>query len=157
IVSDHVPSAAVPQAVGLLIGATAVGAVLGVLVTGVLVDDVSIASVFWLLFAMAAVTGLAVWRFIPESPIHSRDGIDWLGALLLAGALAAFMLAVSEGNAWGWASSAIFTLFAGSIALLGAFVAWERAAARPLMDLRLLARRPIWTANAAGFAVGFSF
>jgi Na+/melibiose symporter-like transporter len=54
-------------------------------------------------------------------------------------------------------SSSIQALLAASIALVGAFVAWERAAARPLMDLRLLARRAIWTANASGLAVGFAF
>jgi MFS family permease len=157
IVRDHLPAAAVPHAVGFLIGATAVGAVLGVLVTGVLVDDVSIGSVFWLLFGVSVGTGAAVWRFVPESPVHAHDRIDWPGALLLAGGLAALMLAISEGNAWGWGSPRVLALIAGSLALVGGFIARERVTARPLVDLGVMARRPIWTANAAGFAVGFAF
>jgi len=157
IVRDQLPATAVPHAVGFLVGATAFGAVLGVLVTGVLVDDVSIGSVFWLLFGVSVVGGAAVRRFVPESPIHSHDRIDWPGALLLAHGLATLMLAIAEGNAWGWASAGVLALLAGSVALGGAFIARERATARPLVDLRLMARRPIRAANAAGFAVGFAF
>jgi MFS family permease len=157
IVRDHVPATAVPHAVGFLVGATAVGAVLGVLVTGVLVDEVSIGSVFWLLFGISVVTGAAVRRLVPESPIHSHDPIDWPGALLLAGGLASLMLAIAEGNTWGWGSGRVLALIAGSVFLMAAFVGRERAAAHPLVDLRVMTRRPIWTANAAGFAIGFAF
>jgi predicted MFS family arabinose efflux permease len=157
IVRDQVPAAAVPHAVGFLIGATAMGAVLGVLVTGVLVDDVSISSLFWLLFGVSVITAAAVRRFVPESPIHTHDRIDWPGALLLAVGLATLMLAIADGNAWGWGSRPVLALIAGSLVLVGAFIARERATPRPLVDLGVMGRRPIRTANAAGFAVGFAF
>lgn len=110
-----------------------------------------------MLCGVSTLTGLAVWRYVPESPIHTHDRIDWAGALLLGGGLAMLMLAISQGNARGWASPAVLALIAAAFVLVAAFTARERAAARPLMDLHLLARRPIWTANAAGFAVGFAY
>jgi MFS family permease len=67
------------------------------------------------------------------------------------------MLAVSEGNPWGWGSVRVVGLEGAGVALLIAFVTRERTTAEPLVQLRTLAARPMWTANLAVFVVGFSF
>jgi predicted MFS family arabinose efflux permease len=131
--------------------------VAGLLLTGVLIDHVSIASVFWMLAGVSLLVALAVWAWVPRSPIYSRSRIDWGGAALLAGALAALMLAVSQGNAWGWSSARVLALFAAAAVLTVAWVAWARTATDPLVDLRLLARRSLWRANAVGFATGLAY
>jgi hypothetical protein len=102
----------------------------------------------------AGQAAVAVRISVAESPIYSRGRIDWLGAALLASALGALMLAISEGNAWGWGSFRVVALFAGAAVLAGAWVARERHAANPLVDLRVQARGPIWRANVSAFAIG---
>lgn len=157
IAKDHLPPPAVPRAVGFLIGAGGIGGVAGLLLTGMLVDHASTGSVFWMLFGVSTLVAVAVWVWVPRSPIYSRSQIDWAGAVLLAGGLAALMLAISEGNAWGWGTRRVLALLVGAGVLIGAWVVWERAAIHPLVDLRLLARRSIWRANAAGLAAGVAY
>jgi hypothetical protein len=47
---------------------------------------------------VAACLAVAVQRFVPESDAQPDEPIDWPGVLLLAGAVAAVMLAIYEGN-----------------------------------------------------------
>ena len=157
IAGDNLPAAEVPRAIGFLIGASGIGVVVGALLTGFLVDEVSVAAVFWGLCGISVLTAVAVRLLIPESPIHSRDPVDWAGALLLGTGLGALMLAISQGNEWGWASASILGLLAASVVLVGGFAAHERGVAHPLIPVRLLSRRPLWTANAAGLAIGLAY
>jgi MFS family permease len=66
------------------------------------------------------------------------------------------LLAISKGNDWGWGSARVVGLFAGAVAVLAFFVAVERGSSAPLIDLEQMARRPVWSANLAAFAVGFA-
>jgi MFS family permease len=47
-------------------------------------------------------------------------------------------------------------LFAGALVLAAAWARWEWRAADPLVDLRLMRRRPVWTTNVAALTIGFS-
>jgi MFS family permease len=106
---------------------------------------------------VAACLAVAVQRFVPESDAQPDEPIDWPGVLLLAGAVAGVMLAISEGNDWGWWSARVVGLEAAGGLLTVAFVARERIAAQPLVHLRAITSRPMWTANLAVFVIGFSF
>jgi MFS family permease len=143
-------------AIGLLIGAGGLGSVVGLLAAGPLVDHVSVPSIFWVLFLVAAGLSLAVVRAVPESRIRSRAAVDWLGAALLAGFLGSVTLAISQGNEWGWRSTVILGLLGLSAVLLAAFVGRERTAAEPLLDPRSLARPAVLAANVAVFVIGLA-
>ena len=153
---DQAPRGRAPMWIGLLVATAGAGAALGLLLGGVLVDYVSIAAVFWFLFGLAAALLLAVWLLIPETPVRDAVRPDWAGGLLLSAALLAALLAISQGNNWGWSSRLIVGLFVASAVALAAFVAVERAISAPLVDMRLMARRPAWSANLVAFAMGFA-
>lgn len=153
---DLVPPELLPRAVGLVIGAGGLGGTIGFLVAGPLVDHVSVAAIFWLLLAVAAVLIFAVLRFVPESTVRAPTSVDWTGAALLAAMLGALMLAISQGNEWGWGSTAVLALFGASIALAIALVGRLRLAAAPLFELNVLGQRPVWSAQLAVFTVGLA-
>src|SRR4051794_28852667 len=71
--------------------------------------------------------------------------VDFAGAALIASGLAALLVGISKGNDWGWTSGRELGLFAGSAALLAAFVVVERSVRHPLVpllpDLRTHPRR----------------
>lgn len=157
LVRDRVKVTEVPTAIGFLVGAGGLGGVIGLLSGGLLVEHVSVTSVFWFLAVVASSVALAVRLTVPETPVHARQRIDWCGAALLGSALVALMLAVSWGNSWGWASARILCLLGASLFLLVAFAVREHTATEPLVGLPTLRRRPVWAANVAAFAVGFSF
>jgi MFS family permease len=152
---DRAPAGRAPMWIGLLIAVAGVGAALGLLLGGVLVEHLSIAAVFWFLFALAAALLLVVW-LVPESPVRSGDRPDVAGGGLLTAALLMALLAISQGNHWGWSSIPVVGLLAGSVVTLAVFVVVERSSRAPLIDMRLMAQRSVWSAVLAAFAMGFS-
>ena len=145
-----------PVWIGLLVAAAGAGAALGLLLGGVLVDALSVAAVFWFLFAVAVGLFIAILAFVPETPVRESVRPDWVGGLLLATALLAALLAISQGNTWGWGSPRFVTLVAVSAVGFVGFVVVERAVSAPLLDMRLMARRSVWSANIVAFAMGFA-
>jgi len=82
-----------------------------------------------------------------EVAVHRH--LDLGGAVLLAGGLAAGLLAITEGAAWGWTSARIAGLIAAAVTLLAVWAVGALRAADPLVRLRVLAR--------PGVAVGAAF
>jgi MFS family permease len=153
---DRAPRGRAPVWIGLLVAAAGAGAALGLLLGGVLVHYASVAAVFWFLFALAAVLFLMVWLLVPETPVRDAARPDWRGGLVLTAGLLCLLLAISEGNSWGWNSTRVIALLAASAVLLVVFVVVERSIAAPLVDMRLMAQRSTWGANLVAFAMGFS-
>ena len=153
---DRASKEQAPVWIALLVAAAGTGAAVGLLLGGVLVDAFSVAAVFWFLLAVAVGLFLAILVFVPETPVRESVRPDWAGGLLLATALLAALLAVSQGNNWGWDSVRVVTLVALSAILFAGFVVVERAVSAPLVDMGLMARRPVWSANLVAFAMGFA-
>jgi len=157
IARDCLPAERLTSAIGILVGAAGAGAAIGFLLCGVLVDEVSVASIFWFLFGLAVVLLVASAALLPAPPPHGRVPVDVGGAALLAAALAALLIAISKGNDWGWDAGRTLGLFGGSVVLLAAFAIVETRVDHPLVDLRFVARRPFADANTCVFAIGCSF
>ncbi|WP_406723550.1 MFS transporter [Streptomyces sp. GD-15H] len=66
-----------------------------------------------------------------------------VGAALVAAATGALIYALIRAGDHGWLDPVSLALFAFAAAAYAAFAAWQRRAAAPLMDLRLLGRRPV--------------
>ena len=154
---DTVDREQLPRALGIIVGGIGVGGAAGFLLSGVLVDGFSVAAIFWFLLAAAIALSIAVLVLVPESPVRLRLPIDGGGAALLALGLTSFLVAISRGNAWGWSSARILTLFGAAGVLLCAFVLLERRVRDPLVDLGLVATRPFAEANVCHFLLGFCF
>jgi predicted MFS family arabinose efflux permease len=71
-------------------------------------------------------------------------------------ALTALVLALIEGNSWGWGSPAIVSLLAGSVMMLGLFVVVELRVAAPMVEFRLFASRNFIGANLVALVVTFA-
>jgi MFS family permease len=157
IVRDTLPREQVTRGIGILVGAAGAGAAIGYLVSGVLVDEVSVESLFWLLFAAALVLLAAVVALVPAPPPRSRARVDLGGAVLVASGLASLLLAISKGNDWGWDSGRVVVLFAGAAALLAAFLLVEHRVRQPLIEPAFVTTRPFIQAHVCALAVGVAF
>nr|MDT0664105.1 MFS transporter [Micromonospora sp. DSM 115978] len=155
LIRDAMPSERIGPAIGLMSTIIGIGGGLGVVLTGPILDNFSYNWLYWfpLLPMVVALVGIAV--VVPESPVRANRSINWVGALALSATLAALLAAVSQGATWGWSSPGVLGLVAAS-ALTG--VGWVRSELRsdgPLVDMRMLGARVIWTTNLAGMLVGF--
>jgi DHA2 family multidrug resistance protein len=82
---------------------------------------------------------------------------DWAGIITMAVGLAALQTVLEEGNKDDWfASPFIFDLAIVAVVLLSVFIAIELTVAKPLVNLRLLARRNFGIGVLANVLVGFA-
>jgi MFS family permease len=89
-------------------------------------------------------------RLLPES--HGEPGrLDLGGVALVTAGVSTLVWALTRANDVGWVSTEIVAGLCGGGALLGAFLWWERRAARPLVPLRLFASREFAIGNLTTF------
>src|SRR3954452_24065417 len=119
------------KAITLWGAASAAGAALGPLVGGVLADSsVGWQGLFWIDGAIAAACIPLTLKTVAESRDPNRSSsIDWVGTGLIALVLAPVILALSEGNDWGWGSPKTLGCFVVAIVSGFVFVAVERRVA----------------------------
>jgi EmrB/QacA subfamily drug resistance transporter len=155
IIRDEFPRERVATGIGLISATFGIGGGAGLLLSGVIVDNLSYEWIFWFGLIAVAIAIVATHLFVPESPVKSPARIDWTGALLLSSGLGALLLGVSQGNAWGWGSARVLGLFALSALLLLAWGGFERRVPQPLVDMGLMRLRGVWTTNVVGVLLGF--
>jgi EmrB/QacA subfamily drug resistance transporter len=155
IIRDEFPRERVAAAIGLISATFGIGGGGGLVLSGIIVDHLSYEWIFWFGLVVVLIAMVATHLFVPESPIKSPARIDWGGAALLSAGLVALLLAVSEGNSWGWGSARTLGLFVASGALLIIWVWLERRVPEPLIDIELLRLRGVWTVNLTGLLLGF--
>ena len=156
IIRDEFPPARVGVAIGLLSAVFGVGGGFGIVLSGVIVDHFSWRLLFLLGSIPVAVSIWLVHRYVPESPIRTPSRVDVAGALLLSGGLIAFMVALTEGEDWGWSSGSVLALVALSLAF---FVVWglvESRVSEPMVDMRMMAHRPVLLTNVTTLISGFA-
>jgi len=124
-------------------------------VAGPIVDALGYHWLFWLPMVVTAVAAVAAVALIPESPRGAPERLPLLPAVLLAGWLLTLLLPVSQGNKWGWSSPAVLVLLATSAALMAAWVRLETRVRVPLIDMRMMRLRGVWTTNLVTLFVGF--
>ena len=140
-------------ALGVMGGVLGLAPVLSLNIAGVLVGTLGWRSVFWFspVFGVVVLAGAAL--VLPEMRPRGADrDFDLPGAALAATGLFALLVALSRGEPWGWGSGRTLGAAALGVASLALFVRHEARAASPMIDLSLLRRRSLATANLAAMA-----
>jgi MFS family permease len=135
---------------------TAVGIGVGYPLAGLLAEYLGLYAPFWFVAALSALALAASVAVLPPSPARPPR-LDVAGAVLLGLGITGLLLVLAEGPGWGWASAMTLASAAVSVLLLAAWTGWELRARRPLIDLRLLRRRPVLAANVTAFGVAVGF
>ena len=155
IIRDEFPRERVAGAVGIMSALLGVGGGAGVVLAGPIVQRLSIHWLFWFPLVLLVPATIAVYLFVPESPVRVPGRVNWPGAALMSGGLAAVLLAVSEAPVWGWLSARTLVVFAIGVSLLVAWVRNETRSDHPLVDMRMMRIRGVWTTNAVAALLGF--
>jgi EmrB/QacA subfamily drug resistance transporter len=140
-------------ALGVMGGVLGLAPVLSLNVAGVLVGTLGWRSVFWFTPVMGAVVLAGAALVLVElRPRDADRDFDVPGAALAALGLFSVLVALSRGGAWGWTARPTLVSGALGIAALALFVRHEARTPHPMVDLRLLRRRALATANLAAMA-----
>ncbi|MCZ7379851.1 MFS transporter [Micromonospora sp. WMMC250] len=122
------------------------GAALGVLLGGLLTAGPGWPWVFFINVPVGLVLLLILRVQLPPQQSTGASGrLDVPGAALVTAATGALIYALIRAGDQGWGTPTTAALLATAVVLYGGFVVRQRLAASPLMDLRLLVRRPVAT------------
>ena len=155
IIRDEFPRAKVAEAIGLMSALLGVGGGAGVVLAGPIVGRLSFHYLFWLPLVPIVVATVATRLFVPESPVKVAGRISWLSVALMSLGLIAVLLAVTEATTWHWLSAKTLGLIVVGIVVLALWVRGESRSAQPLVDMRMMRIRGVWTTNTVAFLVGF--
>jgi EmrB/QacA subfamily drug resistance transporter len=154
IIRDEFPAEKVAGAVGALASLTAVGAGLGIVLAGPIVNALNYHWLFWLPMILTIIAAVSAVFFVPESPVRTPGRISWVPAVLLSAWLVALLVSLSEAPEWGWGSARTLALLAGAVVLAAAWVTAELRAATPLIDMKMMRRPAVWTNNLVSLLLG---
>jgi EmrB/QacA subfamily drug resistance transporter len=167
-------SAMLPSSLGLLLGAYpkekrsqivslwggigALAVATGPSLGAVLITGFSWRAAFYVNLPVGLIAWLLGRRVLPKtSGSGSTSSPDYPGVILLSGALAVLVLAISEGPTWGWSSARIVAGFVVAVVLLATFLFRSARHAEPVLDLKLFHSRSFSIANSAVFLYSMGF
>ncbi len=139
------------------------GPILGPLIGGAILTHLSWRFMFWVNVPFCVVGMLLAWRHLHvdpparPDPATGRPKLDIPGLLLIAPGTSIVLLGLADaGTAGGFAHPDVIAPLVAGAALLAAFALYALRRSHPLVEVRLLARRPVGSSSAVLFFSGFS-
>ncbi|WP_375501654.1 MFS transporter [uncultured Jatrophihabitans sp.] len=154
IIRDEFPRGKVAGAVAACAAMLAVGGGLGIVLAGPIVDVLNYHFLFWIPLVFIVASAVAAHFVIPESEVRTSGRISALPALTLTAWLVALLVAVSQGDAWGWISGRTLGLLALAVVFVVAWVVCELRAEQPLVDMKMMRIPAVWTTNLVALLFG---
>lgn len=138
-----VPRERIGTAMGIYGLTVAFGPALGPTLGGYLVQYVSWRLVFYINVPIGIIGMALAMAVLPHFQTESDRPFDLWGFVTSASGLGLLLLALSEGQTWGWTSESIVLMLLGAVWLLLMFVIIELHDPYPLLDLRVF-RHPVF-------------
>jgi EmrB/QacA subfamily drug resistance transporter len=158
VIGDIIPPRDRGRYQGFFGGVFGVSTVIGPLLGGFFVDNLSWRWIFYVNVPIGLIA-LAVIATAFQAPRDQVEHtIDYLGAVLLAGGLSAIVLYTSlGGTTYAWDAPQMVAMLVAGFALLAGFVFVESRAAEPILPLEIFRNRVFSVTSAIGFIIGLAF
>lgn len=164
VIADLFPPNERGKYMGLIGAVMGISSIIGPIAGGIITD---LLGWHWVFFVNIPVGLVALWLIVTKMPrLGGRNGqrvrIDFMGAFWLIATVVPMMLALSLGAGagvdFGWTSWPILAMLGGSAVSLLIFLAVERVAPEPILDLRLFSgNRTVAVATLTMFTLGATF
>ncbi|OAA27167.1 drug resistance transporter, EmrB/QacA subfamily [Frankia sp. EI5c] len=138
------PAEKLNSAIGIWSASSAISIAAGPIIGGLLVENVSWESVFYLNIPVGVIA-LAVGMAVVRESRNEEPGqrFDPAGLVLLSGGLFALVFGVVKAQSWGWGSMNTIGFLGGAVVLLVLFVLAELRVAQPLLPMSLFRDRSV--------------
>jgi MFS family permease len=156
VARDRFPTHRLRSGIAILSVTTAAGAGLGYPITGFIAEHYNYQAGFWFASIVTAVALALVWRVVPGNPTAISRPIDMWGAVLISLSLTSLLLAISQGQRWGWGSGVVVGLLVSAVLIGAWWVIHELRIEHPLVELRLVTRRMVLAADLVAVLMGIA-
>ncbi len=157
IITDAFPPSQRGKAIGTWAGVSALALAVGPVLGGFLTEYVSWRAIFYINLPVGVLAVLAATLVVRESRDTTVDRrVDVLGVGILTVGLTALVLALIEGNSWGWDSLAVIGLVAFSVISLVWFVSTELRVKSPIVEFNLFKSRNFIGSVTVAFIISFA-
>jgi len=154
ILSEAIPPARRPLALGAWGGISGLAIAIGPVVGGAITQGVNWHWIFWINVPIGIVAIVLSTLRLRESRGPDRS-LDLPGVILAAAGLVGIVWGVTHGNGRGWTDPQILAAVGAGAALIVAFIAWEARTTRPMLPLGLFRQRSSVVANGISFLMSF--
>ena len=140
-----------PKAIGIWAGAVGLALAIGPITGGILLAHFWWGSVFLVNVPIVLVALVLMMVLVPDSRNPAPGRLDPIGVALSIVGVTVFVYGVVRGGDTSWGSTEVMAALGAGVALIGAFLAWERRAPNPILELTLFRRPPFSAAVAVIF------
>ncbi len=151
---DHLPEQRSAGTIALLSVASTAGIGVGYPLAGLLTDLSGIRAAYALGLVITAAALLAAALVLPPAPQRPASRVDLRGAALLAVALLALLVVISQVDLWRHHTGVAAVVLATAVLLLALWTVLETRVEKPLVDIRLLRHPAVAAANLVMFTGG---
>jgi MFS family permease len=156
VIRDVLPREQVSTGIALVSGALGLGAVLGIVLAGPILDHLGYHWLFWIPLGVMLVALVITVAVVPASTERAPGRLGWRAAALFSASLVTLLLAVSKAPEWGWLAPETLALGVTAAVLAVAWLADERRAPHGFIDTDLVVRGGLRWANLAAFLSGWA-
>ena len=135
ILTNIFPSEERPKAIAIWAAVAGLGIAIGPITGGWLIEHLDTSGIFLVNLppVIACLAGVAI--VVPESRDPESRRLDVVGGGLSIAGLSALVWALIEAPERGWTDAPILAAFAAGVAILAAFIVWERRTDDPMLDV----------------------
>ena len=137
--------------IGMMVG-PAIGPTLG----GIIVDRYDWPWIFFINLPVGILAAVLVGFYVHDRGVQKKPGrIDIAGFALLAIGIGALQFVLERGEHYDWFDSRlIIWLLATAVVAIALMIWWELRVDEPVLNLRVLKDRSLWSGSIAGAALG---
>jgi EmrB/QacA subfamily drug resistance transporter len=129
------------KAISIWVSMGSLGVPFGPIIGGFLLQSFSWGAIFLINLPLIAVAIIGCLWLIPESRSRERSALDLPGLLLSVSGPLLLVYGIINAPALGWSNPVSVVLIGAGLALVAAFVAWERFTSNPILSRAVFSDR----------------
>lgn len=152
IITEAFPREERGRALGINGAIVSIGIVIGPTLGGLLIDSLGWRWIFFVNLPVGIVGTITAIRYIPDVPPEGGERFDLPGGAVFLVMLLSLLLGLTFGQTHGFGHTRTLALLGAGLAALPLFIAVERRAEHPMLDLSLFRNRLVSVNLFAGWA-----